>query len=430
MKIPFDPRDFIGPPFKNCPKCSELNFGILSIDGNTYSRRCRNCWLTERFSLPQINKKIIYLDQFAVSDMMKSLNTKHPSNTSPKLKPIWKKLFEKLDRLSQLQLVICPKSFSHSQETQLTSDYTFIKRILDQLSHGLAFKDFQWIKQVQIHENFLHWLDEKKPYTPEINRRKILEGDPNEWTDNLIITVNSKWSVEIIDSLRSDREQLTTSLVQVFEQWAREKKSFEEIVRDEIIGFGSGILAARKLYIGRYLNYLSKEGENNDPLQLLPPSSCAIIETLKEAMKSAKISESEFERNIALYLSDEFIGFCPFLDLNAHLWAAVARKAVSGQKKPPNRGANSDFECISSLIPYCDAMMIDNACAAYLLEEPLKSKFQNYGKIFCQNSADQFLEYLNSIESSAEPSHLQLVREIYGDNVGKPYTDIFDLEKF
>ena len=72
-----DPKKFILPPYITCPKCKISNsFGVLMIGGQRYTRRCRECWFTESHKLPELNKKIIYLDQFAISDMMKAVNDK------------------------------------------------------------------------------------------------------------------------------------------------------------------------------------------------------------------------------------------------------------------------------------------------------------------------------------------------------------------
>jgi uncharacterized Zn finger protein len=73
--IRIDPKDFISPPYITCPNCEKEDvFGVLMISGNRYTRRCRECWFDESYSLPQLSKTIIYLDQFAISEMMKALN--------------------------------------------------------------------------------------------------------------------------------------------------------------------------------------------------------------------------------------------------------------------------------------------------------------------------------------------------------------------
>src|SRR3954464_2383075 len=69
-----DPRDWISPPFIACPFCGAEEFGVLMITRSSYVRRCRACMKDEQFGLPALAKKILYLDQFAISKLMKVLH--------------------------------------------------------------------------------------------------------------------------------------------------------------------------------------------------------------------------------------------------------------------------------------------------------------------------------------------------------------------
>src|SRR5258708_3053049 len=115
--IKFDPRIFISPPYFPCPKCNKESFGVLSIGRNVYTRRCKECWFSNHFHLPELHKKIIYLDQFVISEMMKAIHEK--LGKTGRVDPFWLRLFEKLGRLSHLQLIICPDSHYHQQESLL-----------------------------------------------------------------------------------------------------------------------------------------------------------------------------------------------------------------------------------------------------------------------------------------------------------------------
>ena len=72
-------------------------------------------------SFPVLKKKIIYLDQFAISEMMKAFNPKTPA--FHKIDRFWKVLFCKLDRLLRLQAICCPDSDFHEDESLLWPEY-------------------------------------------------------------------------------------------------------------------------------------------------------------------------------------------------------------------------------------------------------------------------------------------------------------------
>jgi hypothetical protein len=52
-------------------------------------------------------KKVIYLDQFAISEMVKAIDTR--SKAHARVNPIWRRVFEVLERVCKLQLVVCPR---------------------------------------------------------------------------------------------------------------------------------------------------------------------------------------------------------------------------------------------------------------------------------------------------------------------------------
>lgn len=100
--------------------------------------------------------------------------------------------------------------------------------------------------------------------------------------------------------------------------------------------------------------------------------------------------------------------------LSSYLFAAIARKLASGQKRLPSRGMSNDITVISTYGPYVDAMFLDNECAALLSESPLNTELKLKAKIFSTNSGDAFLGYLQSIEAETSSEVRAYAEEIYG----------------
>ena len=65
----FDPRDFIGPPYSRCSKCQKNSLGILTIGKRRVTRRCRECMTDAHEGLPDLDKKVVYLVQFVISNI-------------------------------------------------------------------------------------------------------------------------------------------------------------------------------------------------------------------------------------------------------------------------------------------------------------------------------------------------------------------------
>lgn len=80
--IRLDPKIFINPPYITCPNCKKDSFGISGIFSRHFCRRCEECFYPqsneglEIFPLPELNKRVIYLDQLVISNMMFAINPK------------------------------------------------------------------------------------------------------------------------------------------------------------------------------------------------------------------------------------------------------------------------------------------------------------------------------------------------------------------
>lgn len=80
---------------------------------------------------------------------------------------------------------------------------------------------------------------------------------------------------------------------------------------------------------------------------------------------------------------------------------------------------------LSSLIPYCDAMFVDNECRALWQDIPRDYKLPYPCVLFSPNKGADFLRYLKEIRDSATVEHLKIVEEIYGPDPLKPPQSIY-----
>jgi hypothetical protein len=120
----FDPRDLITGPFEDCPECNAPGeLGLLMVTGRGYVKRCRRCRSDRSFELPALNNRVIYLDQHAISHLAKSIHPDFRDQYAPgnprTQDGFWPDLFARLDRLSKLQLAVCPESTLQRQESLL-----------------------------------------------------------------------------------------------------------------------------------------------------------------------------------------------------------------------------------------------------------------------------------------------------------------------
>ncbi|OGG24042.1 hypothetical protein A3A79_02495 [Candidatus Gottesmanbacteria bacterium RIFCSPLOWO2_01_FULL_43_11b] len=427
MRITIDPRIFISPPYVECPKCKKPDYGVISIHSFSYTRRCRACWHTESYSLPKLKKKVIYLDQMVISEMMKLLHPTTEITRRVRVKGVWKEVFAKLDRLVKLQLIICPDSTTHLHESLVTPHYQLLRRMYEHLSNGVSFYDEETIKRFQIIVNFRKWLGKK---TQEIDLYSVLHGDDIDgWQDRIRISVDMfGQDKDLPERIRSDRDQIDSYMQTVFKRWQSEKgKVFNDWYEEEVGQFGIMILKSYLQSLQRH--YSAAMGDPNARLDwLLPSSTVTLVSEIQDELKEKGTPEDQLLLKTTEYFKSEDIKEVSYGRISAMLFAAVARKAASGKKKPPTRGFVNDVKTIASLAPYCDAMFVDKECHTYLKEEPVKTRLGLHTQFFSQLDINVFLNYLDKIERSASKKHLEKVKEIYGEDWGSPFFEMFEYD--
>lgn len=409
-------RDFISPPFIECPKCKKISFGVLNIESKYYSRRCKECLFPNgdepavTTSLPNLEKKILYIDQFAISNMMKALNPSLVSNPNHSIDPFWSDLFNKIFRLCKMQRVICIESSFHADESLLSSFYIELKRFYERLSHGVGFIDKSEIEAIQILEHAKNWIEGNEDYTPNTDITSATNRDVNGWQDRMIVSVDFNYTKKWINKLRKIRKKKYKILERLFIKWKRESGlTFQKVQEREGKYYGDQILGSYNDYL-EALKINSQYTTHQQEFFLLVYQICELFE-------KHGLSVKDIRAKLIEYLHSPIFDKIPYVKISSLLLAGLARKAISGQVRPPNQGMANDLFIISHYLPYCDAMFIDNECAALLSENPIKEQLNEYGtKIFSLNTKDDFIRYLDEIKASNQPPDIKLIEDVYGKN--------------
>jgi len=124
----------------------------------------------------------------------------------------------------------------------------------------------------------------------------------------------------------------------------------------------------------------------------------------------ATVAADPFWRELENRIAD-----APFVKLQSLMFAAIAMRAAQGQKEPPNEGTATDINTVAHLLPYCDAIFMDNGCRSLLLDVPTALRPSETAKVFSLNVKAPFLDYLLSIRNDISAGHVQVIREVYGD---------------
>jgi hypothetical protein len=439
----FGRRDLISGPYIQCPECSRSTFGVfVSIAGtNGYSRECTECGHQKGFPLPKIKKKVLYLDQFVISNLIKLLDKDHKSHETIKADPFWTELFIRLEKASKSQAIVCPDSFYHRDESLVSGiDFRLMKRLYEHFSSGKTLHPSHQIEQTQIYEHFRSWLRGEK-FRFDFSREQVSQEDLDTWDVGLHVTVNMRPFPGEIDNLRTTNSATREQLKSIWSRWQSEKDfRFIDRVNEETLALGKGLVAAAQRFRQRRAAAMARlaSGEShdfglNDLNDLLPPVSNGILDGMLLAARQEKVPENEILNRIAAYFADaNRLLEVPKVRISSVMFAGLARRAQLGKKHPPKSFADVGF--ISSYLPYCDAMFVDIESRSLIKELPRETpkhlRLDDFkAQVFSLNQRDDFLAYLDGIVASIPSDQMTALQDMQGEDYGKPYWEIIEYEK-
>lgn len=419
--VTIDPRDFIRRPFDDCPACGAPEaFGVLAIHGLGYTKRCRECRHDEGRALPPLKKAVIYVDQFALSKMMTSL---HPDEKDrlPDAEE-WTELFRQLHRLVLLQLAVCPSSVAHEEESRLFRLFEPLRTMYELLSAATSFEDPITVRNRQMYEHIGSWVTGRNPVAWSLRADDVLDGRIDTWHERFTIVVHTDRPEHWVEDIRRERESTHELMAGVFQAWIAEgtESRFDEWRAEECRAWG-------KMQLTQAENY--RRELISGSVGSFPPHAVLTINLLLKRLEMEGVPEDECSDRLVDYLTSGVTLEVPAINLMCSMVAALRRKAVSGQRKPPSRGYITDVKTISTLLPYCDAMFIDKECHAHLTENPLAEMVAAHGtRLFSMTNRSAFIDYLDDLEATVDPAHLQLVAAVYGEGRDKPFETLYTSE--
>lgn len=423
----------IEPPYIECPKCKRQTYGVLHVGARAYLRACADCQiknarLTEKpgyFPLPKIKKRVIYLDQNILSGIVKAFRPElRKGNMESNVEQDWIQLFQKLDRLRKLQLIVCPFSVFHRRESFVADDPLplRLKALYKRLSNLVEFGEQMDITAVQAYQYAKHHLDSSEPSfiaDPE----QVTIGAVNSWERWSLKSVMTDydWKPEYKGMLLEQNNSSDLEFQRIYTGWVDDKLPIKDRYTKEASGYGNEIRRVYTLYLMKQF-----------PLSL-PPAIAEQVNELWEEHPYLELIDnvyglfsggSEITNPLLLRQAIDFLASTelqenvPAIHIEPRLWAAVSKHAVAEKNtrlKMPS-GDPTDIAAIATYLPYCDAMIIDNAWQAELSMAPAESEFQKYGtEVFSFSKRAKLMSYLDKIESDASSAHKAKVREVYGD---------------
>ena len=401
-------------PYSDCPFCKQReSFGIVVIGRGRFTRKCNSCQQTQAFALPQPTKTVIYLDQFVLSNISKVLSSDTPAKKKGRIDPFYLSLFAKLHRLLRLQLMVCPQSPIHRDESVVSSDYEKLEQVYAFFPEGVKFREPETIRNGQIitvaKRRFQDAVDD---YC--MTRDFAIIGEIHKWENFPGIRLRAPILPGYESALLRIKAARRKAYTEVHGDWARSGSvTFQERYRDERTGLGKSLFRRWNRILKRETEIASgiSERTDGDAWAFLEPEVRLLFD-LFTLFRENMDNNGDFVAEVWRFLASNELDAVPYLRISSLLFAALARRAANANKAPDNVPFE-DVDMIAAYLPLCDAMFIDREMHGLLQQRAVRDQLGFNTKVFSLRTKSEFLDYLDAIEAGAPRQHIETAEAIY-----------------
>lgn len=376
---------------------------------------CENCGVLVKERLPAITKKIIYLDQFVLSHILAEKEQR------------WQQVYERLRLLNYLQVIVCPYSEIHEDESLAAEQSRAeLKELYRELSHGVRFASIDSIQQTQLLRSLQKFLDQKED---ERRYSDFCDEDPNRWELDSQVYADFPTSPHSVSGLQGDKEHLQQVLDTEAELWRQEDgRKFKDDARREALEYGRALMT-----VYRELDEDHRQVQSMLPEALadvyrqctgagrfdpnIPPSTkpgALLVHEMVCEVRKVRPDETDPAAIVEEFLcSDEVIERTPFLVILSRLWAGVTvdSRNPTGQRNPDASDQN-DIRCIAHFAQYCDAMVVDNYFRGLATQGNVRVGKDFKVELFSPWSLRKFEDYLDELLHNMPQDHRMAVKKV------------------
>lgn len=363
-----------------------------------------------REPLPPVDKAVVYLDQFAISNIYK-VSTGTLRETAPS-HAFWVKLHAAVQRAYLLQQVVFPASSIHDDETLVAAGMADgLALAHDMLSGETEFDRVEDIAMAQVWAFVEAYADGKPPPDLDFGVDGILEGERNAWIPELHISTNMSFS-QFAPATRAGRDAAAAEFQALAAHWAQEKPSFATVLKREL----NSMQSANRGAVLASAHRMEEAIENGDMLEMIESAESAIMRQFRALRTFFEKRGVTPEASTAEVL--KFWGWAgnhhqPQHRISSYLFAGLARRIANNQRAP-DKGMMNDIRAIATYGPYVDAMFVDKMCENLLREQPLARDLKMKAKFFSMRTGEAFLAYLDGLAAQATDEVRRYAEEAYG----------------
>ena len=302
-------------------------------------------------------KKIVYLDQNFVSNLAKAL---YLSGWKDSLVDFYRELHDLLSDFTDRDIVICPTSPSHREESELGCRVReFLWHFVEQLGYGLSFKHSVEILEYQVVAAARAYCG--LPATQRSAWMVAFNRDPQVPVGQLsrpALMVDIPNSQEFNEYLRLSRTSIAD------EYW-----TYKMYCRGKRQAFADEIEAQKKQFI--FEMFQPRPNLNIRPSKLEQLLNLLGLAGVIQFRRSV-YEILEHSTNPEGFFDSPQLLDCPYI----HIWASLmAADIFFCPDKKPTTSLFTDFESVASVLPYVDILATDGYISELIRNARLLDRF-------------------------------------------------------
>lgn len=386
-------------PLETCPQCDQSNsYGRCIFAEKQLLFKCNKCGHSESKQLPPVEKKIIYIDQFALSKMVKNKDERY-----------WADLYDRLVRLNANEIITCPFSLIHVEESNY--DYKLrdaLKQMYRRIAGDDEFRQPDDIEKRQLARSLRAYIGCTKSKPTDLYVDDAFERSPHRWSDVFHVYADFPYNEGLIDGLRQAKESLHSSMQSLSERWRENPVTFDEQVEAEAVAFRTGLD-----------QYRQQTGGDPDRYSwLTSPFALGVVHWLAQTLQVIDPDEKNPLDILDGFADSSQLRQTPCIFLKCRIWAKIAELVLSpkGSRKP-RPGDSYDAKILASYAPYCDAMFLDGGFREIAIDARIACQKRFGVRIFSEQVRDDFIAYLDEVERHISAEHWKALGFVRGNDV-------------
>ena len=387
---------------------TDKEFGILSAGDKTLTRRCRKCRYDESTTLPSLDKAVIYLDQFAFSELFKLRSGKRREDAHTEF---WQSADRQINRVVLLQQAVFPPSDVHHSETLVSPWPQDLRDAYEAVAGEVRLEDTNHLQLSQIAAFARAFITDSKPEL-DFSIDNAVRGRRNEWLPDMRVAVKTDYS-QFADGTRASVDETAQAVSDLMEGWRQRGTGFDEALEIELNSYHQSRVGALKAFAERYGKAVAADdfmAEFNLGMSFIVRE----MSLLRDLFTRAGVAPDQIEDTTTRFWKWDGNREQPFGKILAYLFAALAGQVKAGRTKPASRGFMNDVKAIAAYAPFVDAMLVDKECATLLGEGRPRDELSYKARIFSLNNKDAFLAYLQELEDKTPDDVRHFASTIYG----------------